>query len=141
MVTTTAEAQKLSAMGNTLRPDWKPGSLLTFITQELKTRTFREIAIALAYVGCDPEIRTPGVLRDAGPWWEAARPIAAPVGRGNGKCPNCESFHSPQSPCNVRQLRADKRNGWAAKARADLHTRHGSATPTTTEEASDAHDS
>lgn len=130
MATTTDQAQKLAALGNTLRPDWKPGALLTFITQELKNRTFREIAIALAYIGTDPEIRTPGVLREPGPWWEAARPIAPAASGGHGKCDNCGIFHSPQSPCNIRQLRSDRRNQWAAYARADLHTRHGGA-PTT----------
>lgn len=135
MTTSLEERQKLAAMGNTLRPDWPAGSLLTFITQELKNRTAREIAIALAYISWDPEIRTPGVLREAGPWWEAARPIAAPVGRGRGRCENCDGFHSPQSPCQVVNLHAHRRKRGAALARAELAAHGiGRATPTTEEE-------
>lgn len=138
MTTTTDQAQKLAAMGNTLRPDWKPGALLTFITQELKARNFREIAIALAYVGCDPEVRTPGVLREPGPWWEATRPIAPAAGKGRGRCDNCNGFHSPQSPCEVVNLHAHRRKRGAALARAELAAHGiGQTAPTTEEEPAD----
>lgn len=143
MVTTTDQAQKLAAMGNTLRPEWKPGALLTFITQELKNRSYREIAIALACIGTDVEIRSPGVLREPGPWWEAARPIVPAAGPGRGKCTNCDGFHTPQSPCQVVNLKAHRRRRGAALARAELAARGiGSAKPAQpTEEEPNAHDS
>lgn len=120
MTTSRDEAQRLAAMGNVLRPDWPAGSLLTLITQDLKIRSYRDIAIALAFVATDPNSRTPGRLREAGPWWEAARPVATTPTPGRGRCDRCETFHSPQSPCSVRNLPAHQRRSGAALARAKL---------------------
>lgn len=120
MTTSRDEAQRLAAMGNTLRPDWPAGSLLTLISQDLRNRTYRDIAIALAYIATDPATKTPGRLREAGPWWEAARPIAPGTPRGNSRCIACDGFHTPQSPCNVRELHAHSRRRGAALARAEL---------------------
>lgn len=136
MVTSRDEAQRLAAMGNALRVDWPAGSLLTLITQDLRHRSFREIAIALAVIATDPATKTPGRLREPGPWWDAARPIEPTAPRGNGKCPKCDVFHTPLAPCNVRELNAHRRRPGAAMARAELAA-HGigrGASPTPPEE-------
>lgn len=137
MTTSRDEAQRLAAMGNTLRPDWPAGSLLTLISQDLRNRTYRDIAIALAYVATDPATKTPGRLREAGPWWEAARPATQLAPRGNGKCPKCDVFHTAQSPCNVREIRADARRRGPAMVRAALRVQQGCAAPEPTEEGTD----
>ena len=120
MTTSHDERQRLAAMGNTLRPDWPAGSLLTLITQDLKQRSYRDIAIALAYVATDPASKTPGRLREAGPWWEAAKPAAGTAPKGNGRCHNCHGLHSPLSPCEVRNIPAHHRRKGPALARAYL---------------------
>lgn len=143
MTTSLDERQRLAAMGNALRVDWPAGSLLTLITQDLKNRSFREIAIALAFIATDPASLTPGRLREPGPWWEAARPVTVTKPAGNGRCANCNGFHTPLSPCNVRELNAHHRRPGAAMARAELQA-HGigrTTSESTTEEAASDHDS
>lgn len=120
MTTSHDERQRLAAMGNVMRPDWPAGSLLTLITQDLKNRSYRDIAIALAYVATDPLSKTPGRLREAGPWWEAARPVAGTAPTGNGRCGKCNGIHSPLSPCEVRNIPAHHRRKGPALARAYL---------------------
>ena len=44
------ETERLAAMANALRPDWPLKSLTTFIVNELTRRTYREVAIALAWI-------------------------------------------------------------------------------------------
>jgi hypothetical protein len=135
MTTSLDERQRLAAMGNVLRPDWPAGSLLTLITQDLKHRSYRDIAIALAVIATDPNTQTPGRLKEPGPWWEAARPVTDTAPRGKGRCPNCNGFHTAQSPCNVRNLNAHHRRPGAAMARAELAAHGiGRVAPTTTPE-------
>jgi hypothetical protein len=136
MTTSLDERQRLAAMGNVLRPDWPAGSLLTLITQDLKHRSFRDIAIALAVIATDPKSQTPGRLREPGPWWDATRPVTGTAPRGNGRCPNCNGFHTAQSPCNVRDLNAHHRRPGAAMARAELAAHGiGHGQPTNDQEA------
>jgi hypothetical protein len=138
MTTTEVQRQRLAAMGNALRPDWPAGSLITLITQDLKSRSFRDIAIALAVIATDPESKTPGRLKEPGPWWEATRPVTPSAPRGNGRCPNCNGFHTPLSPCNVRNLNAHHRRPGAAMARAELAAHGiGRTPPTDDQEASE----
>lgn len=73
------DIHRLAAMGNALRPDWPTRSLVTFIGGHLRQRTYRECAIALAWVAADPETQTPKRILEAGPWWNATRAQAATV--------------------------------------------------------------
>ncbi len=95
------ETERLAAMANSLRPDWPVKSLVTFIVNELTRRTYREAAIALAWVATDPATDTPKRMLEAGPWWNASRAQAATVSvvvtrcgehpdHPAARCPICE---------------------------------------------------
>ena len=95
------ETERLAAMANALRPDWPVKSLTTFIVNELTRRTYREVAIALAWVATDPATDTPKRMLEAGPWWNASRAQAATVSvvvtrcgehpeHPAARCPACE---------------------------------------------------
>jgi len=95
------ETERLAAMANALRPDWPLKSLTTFIVNELTRRTYREVAIALAWVATDPATDTPKRMLEAGPWWNASRAQAATVSvvvtrcgehpeHPAARCPACE---------------------------------------------------
>ena len=60
------ETERLAAMANALRPDWPLKSLTTFIVNELTRRTYREVAIALAWIATDPATDTPKRMLEAG---------------------------------------------------------------------------
>lgn len=76
------EAERLAAMGNSLRPDWPVPSLLTHIRTNYSDRAYRDVAVALAYVATDPVTQTPARLKEAGPWWRTTEEQrATPVGR------------------------------------------------------------
>ncbi len=95
------ETERLAAMANALRPDWPLKSLTTFIVNELTRRTYREVAIALAWIATDPATDTPKRMLEAGPWWNASRAQAATVSvvvtrcgdhpeHPAARCPACE---------------------------------------------------
>ena len=95
------ETERLAAMANALRPSWPVKSLTTFIVNELTRRTYREVAIALAWVATDPATDTPKRMLEAGPWWNASRAQAATVSvvvtrcgehtaHPAARCPECE---------------------------------------------------
>lgn len=67
------EIERLAAMGNALRPDWPVRSLLTLIHSSLANRAYRDVAVALAWIACDPTTATPGRLLELGDWWIATR--------------------------------------------------------------------
>lgn len=73
------ETQRLAAMANAMRPDWPTRSLVTFIETRLPERTYREAAVALAWVAADPATATPKRVLEAGPWWNATRAQGATV--------------------------------------------------------------
>ena len=98
---TTDEIHRLAASLNALRPDWHVKSLITFIGGNLRTRTYREAAVALTWVATDPRTETPKRVLEAGPWWNASRAQAATVSvvvtrcgehpeHPAARCPACE---------------------------------------------------
>ena len=70
---TRDEIERLAHAINQLRPDWPIASLRTGITRDLGTRAYRDAAIALTWVACDPTSRTPARVLEAGPWWLATQ--------------------------------------------------------------------
>lgn len=71
---TKTEAERIAAAINQLRPDWPAASLLAFIGEHLRDRPWRDVAVALAWVACEAETRTPARVLQAGPWWTTAGP-------------------------------------------------------------------
>ena len=63
------EVERLAGMANKLRPDWPWNALVTFIEAHLSERAYRDAAVALAFVACEPETRTPKRVLESGPWW------------------------------------------------------------------------
>lgn len=66
------EIGRIAAAVNCLRPDWPIGSLSTLLNRaELVRRPRRDVAIALTWVACDSETKTPARVIEGGPWWMA----------------------------------------------------------------------
>ena len=63
------EIERIAKAINGLRPDWPWNSLVTFIGTHLSERAYRDVAVALAYVACEAETRTPKRVLESGPWW------------------------------------------------------------------------
>jgi hypothetical protein len=74
------EIDRIAAAANALRPDWPIGSLRTLLNKpELVNRPRRDMAVALAWVACDSQTKTPARVLEAGPWWQA---VADPANGG-----------------------------------------------------------
>jgi hypothetical protein len=73
---TADEIQRIAAAMNALRPDWKPSSLVTFLTKHHSARAYRDLAIAGTAVATDTRTKTPQLLNEHGPWWVAAQTAA-----------------------------------------------------------------
>ncbi|MBK9027855.1 MAG: hypothetical protein IPN98_08410 [Propionivibrio sp.] len=99
------ETERLAAMANALRPDWPLKSLTTFIVNELTRRTYREVAIALAWIATDPATDTPKRMLEAGPWWNASRAQAATVSVVVTRCP--EHPEHPAARCPACETRGE----------------------------------
>lgn len=103
-MTTHDERQRLAAMASALRPDWPVRSLYTLLTDDevLVKRAYRDVATALAWIGTDPETKTPARLKEPGPWWSATVSTKAggPVLVAPGRHEACGGFHAPSAPCN-----------------------------------------
>lgn len=99
------ETERLAAMANALRPDWPLKSLTTFIVNELTRRTYREVAIALAWIATDPATDTPKRMLEAGPWWNASRAQAATVSVVVTRCP--EHPEHPAARCPLCEARGE----------------------------------
>ena len=91
------EIERLAGMANRLRPDWPWKSLVTFIEVNLTDRAYRDTAVALAYVACDPQTHTPKRVLEAGPWWQVGA-AAADRPRPSGIVTYCE-HGEPGSGC------------------------------------------
>jgi len=64
------EVERIAKAINGLRPDWPWNALVTFIETHLSDRAYRDAAVALAYVACEAETRTPKRVLESGPWWK-----------------------------------------------------------------------
>jgi hypothetical protein len=80
---TDNELQRLAAAANAIRPDWPIPSLVTHLLNHHTQRTYRDLAVALAWIATDPATNTPARLTESGPWWDATRPTKSskPVGK------------------------------------------------------------
>lgn len=69
---TPIQLHRLAGAIATLRPDWPPQSIQTFLEKHFTHRPLRDIAVALTYVAVDPTTTTPARVLEAGPWWQSA---------------------------------------------------------------------
>lgn len=65
---TSPAAARIAAAISLLRPEWSQYSLATLV-EEFRGREPRDVALALVWLAHDPTTRTPGRLREDGPWW------------------------------------------------------------------------
>ena len=98
MPLTHNEIGRLAGMANQLRPDWPVNSLTTFIGKH-RHRTYRDVAVALAWVCADADTQTPARLNEDGPWWKAVTAGDGSIRRGahTMRCPE----HSQPEPCKT----------------------------------------
>jgi hypothetical protein len=75
------EAQRIAEAIHALRPDWPTASLLTLIRKKLADKPRRDVAVALAWVACEPDTHTPVRVLEAGPWWRAVAVEGSPNAR------------------------------------------------------------
>lgn len=67
------EIERIAAAANQLRPDWPLKQLKTLLSDErIACRPRRDVAVALMWVGCEPNSASPYRVLEAGPWWKAA---------------------------------------------------------------------
>jgi hypothetical protein len=70
---TENEIDRIANAIHALRPDWPANSLRSLIADpKLATKTRRDVTVALAWVACESETKTPGRVLENGPWWRAA---------------------------------------------------------------------
>lgn len=66
------EIGRIAAAINQLRPDWPTGSIRTLLAgPKLKDRPRRDVAVALTWVACETDSKTPARVNEPGPWWKA----------------------------------------------------------------------
>ena len=119
---------RLAAMANTLRPDWPNASIYTFIARELSARAYRDVAVALAWIACDQDTKTPKRLLEAGPWWKAVAGPDSATYRPPRKTEDCP--HHPGNyaegcrGCIADQLAGEKRPPAPAEPRRPDRSEH-----------------
>jgi hypothetical protein len=99
-----AQLERLAQAANALRPEWPIRSVLTTLTRDHRGRAFRDLAVALVWVACDPRTQTPARLAEAGPWWGATKGAddvtaihferCALPGHGSYRADNCGACRS-----------------------------------------------
>lgn len=115
------EMQRLAAMANQLRPDWPVMSLITHLVNNHAHRTYRDLAVALAWIATDPTTQNPARLTQAGPWWDATNPTKAshPIVKAH----RCHGHPSqPASHCQDCIDQAVPKPAWFPSFKWDLFT-------------------
>jgi hypothetical protein len=132
------ELTRLADMGTALRPDWRAGSLRVFLSRNLGTRAYADVAVALAVVATDERTKTPALLLEHGPWWSA---VATARGQqtqtpGSGKEPACDRVgHEHELARNCRACRAEE----LAETEADRTPMAAAAAPEIVTEVAERH--
>lgn len=99
------QAERIATATNGYRPDWPVAQIMGVLAQ-VAARPYRDIAVAITWLACDYETRSPARLTDSGPWWRASvlaspednragsinRPVAEvlALAAGNGNCDHGE---------------------------------------------------
>lgn len=107
---TRPEIERIAAMMNALRPDWRPSSLVTFLETHQAHRPYRDLAIAAAVVATDARTQTPQLLNEHGPWWVAAQAATGTTSTGvvAATDPRCDvPGHEYEAARNCRACRSE----------------------------------
>ncbi|MEP7763864.1 hypothetical protein [Sanguibacter sp. 25GB23B1] len=103
------EIQRIAAAMNSLRPDWRVSSLVTFLTRHHEARAYRDLVIAAVVVASDPTTKTPQLLNAHGAWWSASQTVQGGAGVEPIRFPRCtEPGHSSYRADNCGACRADR---------------------------------
>ncbi|WP_418060784.1 hypothetical protein [Pimelobacter simplex] len=98
------EKTRIAAAINQLRPDWPTTSLRTLLDRPMIThRPRRDVAVALTWVACETDSKTPARVLEAGPWWQAVSVNGIDVG---GAVTN--GVLDPTTACDVCSLPAHR---------------------------------
>ena len=119
-----ADAERIAQAIHDLRPEWPAQSVLTLIGNhdDLRTRAYRDLAVALTFVACDPASLTPGRVREQGPWWQHTTAQKATVSAVTTRCPEHPQHAAWNCPdCDAEA--APPPDGWTTTARAALTRR------------------
>lgn len=126
------EAQRIAAAISAARPDWPAASLLTLIRKNLANRPRRDVFVALAWVACEAETKTPARVLEPGPWWRAVvvtddasktRDVVPPEER-------CATCSQPREVCQrVRTGKGDLRDDHPFESLADARRRRAERDP------------
>src|SRR4051812_32951410 len=66
------EKDRIAAAIHALRPDWPVKSLRTILDDpKLSDQPRRDVAVALTWIACEAESKTPARVLESGPWWRA----------------------------------------------------------------------
>ena len=116
-----AEAERISQAVHDLRPEWPAQSVLTLIAtnNDLRSRAYRDLAVAFAYVACDETSLTPGRVRENGPWWSHTNAQKATVSAITTRCPDHPAHTAWNCPdCEAGAVTPERARQLAQQARA-----------------------
>lgn len=120
------EAERIAEAVHALRPDWVASSIVRLIGEnaDLRSRAYRDLAVAFAYVACDSATLTPGRVREAGPWWAHTNAQKATTSAVTTRCPEHPAHAAWDCPeCADAACDPDRARELAAAARAAIPRR------------------
>jgi hypothetical protein len=100
------ETDRIAAAMHALRPDWPASSIRTLIRKHLADRPRRDVAVALAWIACEPATATPARVLESGPWWLAAGVDGQTTGRREPYDPAafCDECGKSEATCRRNTL-------------------------------------
>lgn len=121
------EIDRIACALGVLRPDWPVASLRTLLNRpELANRPRRDVAVALAWVACESDTKTPARVLENGPWWRAAATDGQSTGHQHAARVYGITEGDPREVCHIcAQARPDcerraATNGHNFTSRADV---------------------
>jgi len=117
------ETDRIAAAMHQLRPDWPATSIRTLIRKHLADRPRRDVAVALAWIACEPATATPARVLEAGPWWLAAGVAGDTTGRREPYDPSsfCHTCGKAEGACRRNEFADHEFESVVAHARRLAH--------------------
>lgn len=98
------EAERIAAVVNLVRPEWRTGLIMTVLGDErIINRTYADVMVAFVAMAVDPTSKKPGRIHEPGRWWltvSAAAPAPSYRQIGPDDCGICSlpKWKHPLSP-------------------------------------------